>query len=195
MVERLLEISRSSAESTRLSLEKIPLGSFVETIWRQWKEEAEARGIAFQTQGDSQINTEPVLFQRIVTNLMENAVHYSDPNSVISVDIAPDRMTISNAASNFQLQDVDRVFDPFWRSDTGRSSVGTHAGLGLSLSRRLAEILGLDIRADFADGRFSVELGVDSRVGPSVDSGRDSDSKEPPPTPEAEDTNREDKAP
>jgi signal transduction histidine kinase len=87
--------------------------------------------------------TDPVRLQQILVNLLSNAVRHSPEGGCVRLGVRPNGKTI-----DFSVQDegpgippevLDRIFEPFERFDP-HSGVGT--GLGLPVSRRLAEVLG-----------------------------------------------------
>lgn len=106
--------------------------------------------------------TDPVRLQQILVNLLSNAVRHSPEGGRIVLAVQP-----NGSAIEFRVQDdgagippalVDRIFEPFERFDP-HSGVGT--GLGLPVSRRLAEVLGgrLSVRSSPGQGAtFVLEL-------------------------------------
>lgn len=86
----------------------------------------------------------------IVLNLLTNAVKYSLPGTSISLDVRertgyPDQATliVENEVAPGGAPDPQRLFDRYYRSESARGKAG--AGLGLWLSRSLAQRLGGDI--------------------------------------------------
>jgi signal transduction histidine kinase len=67
--------------------------------------------------------------------------------------VKPDRLVVRNTARSLTAADAERMFERFWRSDTARSA-GTHAGLGLALSRKL----GAGLAAEVDNGELTVAL-------------------------------------
>ena len=67
-------------------------------------------------------------------------------------------MSFSNRAENLEAQDLAVMFDRFWRKDQARTG-GRHVGLGLSLVRALADLLGIQIETRLdADKTLRVTL-------------------------------------
>ena len=89
-----------------------------------------------------------VLIRRLIMNLLDNAIKYSVPNEKIRVScrIAAKNyeITVANTGSEIASDAQDKIFDRFYRADKARSrtendEIGTGAGLGLSISRWIAE--------------------------------------------------------
>ena len=70
-------------------------------------------------------------------------------------------VTISVANSGLKLSqdELGRIFDPFWRSDTARTAAGLHSGLGLALTQRIMSVLNGSIKASRESGdTFRVDV-------------------------------------
>ena len=96
------------------------------------------------------LDADPALLQSILTNLLENAVHYGPEGGVISVagDAGAEgyRLAVSNEAPGFAAADLDHLFERFWRGEAARSG-GVHMGLGLALVREFARAMGWEVSA------------------------------------------------
>lgn len=90
-----------------------------------------------------ELNGDALLLQILVNNLLENAVKYSPPGSLISCTLAPENETvvlrISDEGQGIPVNERNKVFRKFYRigSEQTRSTKGT--GLGLYLCRKIAD--------------------------------------------------------
>ena len=80
---------------------------------------------------------------RILSNLLENALRYAPPDSAVELGVerAGEQLifTVSDRGPGINLQDRERIFEPFYRAQRASPENG-RAGLGLSIARRLAEL-------------------------------------------------------
>jgi signal transduction histidine kinase len=113
---------------------------------------AEAKPIRVETAATGAprtFRTDPVRFHQILVNLLANAVRHGPEGQPITIhveDASPElRVRVVDRGAGVPLDLRDRIFEPFERFDP-QSGLGT--GLGLPVSRRLAEVLG---------GRLTVE--------------------------------------
>jgi signal transduction histidine kinase len=90
----------------------------------------------------------------VLHNLVDNAISYS--TGTIEISVRAGEIRIANTTT---LDNADHVFDRFWRNDTARTA--GHAGLGLSICKRLVEAIGGSIRAEVIDKQFVVIVVVD----------------------------------
>ena len=94
----------------------------------------------------SVIRTDPAKLQDVVRNLVENAVNYSPEGCRIEVAACPDTagclITVSDEGPGIPEQDLERIFERFYRVDKARSRESGGTGLGLSIVKHLVELLG-----------------------------------------------------
>jgi signal transduction histidine kinase len=92
---------------------------------------------------------DPPLVERLVANLVENAVRHNEPGGRVHVTTRPGLVRVENTGAAIAPDDVRRLAEPFER--LGRDSDGPGAGLGLSIVRAVADAhgaqLGLEPRA------------------------------------------------
>lgn len=95
------------------------------------------------------------LFRILVSNLMDNAVTYAPEQSAVALRISDSRerliFQISNACGDLRATDLGRLFQPFQRGEVTNEDEG-HAGLGLSLAKEAARILGGELDAEIESG-------------------------------------------
>jgi hypothetical protein len=97
------------------------------------------------------LRTDPGKLRQILVNLLANAVKFSDHGDVVlRVEMldAGERVgfVVSDSGIGIAAEHHEHVFEPFWRSQptSGLRQEGT--GLGLSVARQLARLLGGDLR-------------------------------------------------
>lgn len=167
MVNNLLTIARLDARQVAFHREQIHLAELVNSCWRRLKDMAKQRKITFQNriQKDAVINSDPENLSIVVSNLLNNAVEYTNDTGQIWVtaqrcdDSA--EITVANTGCRLTNEEVTHVFDSFWRGDSSRAGTGTHCGLGLALVQRLVKALGGSTIAEVQPGGiFTVCLTV-----------------------------------
>jgi two-component system sensor histidine kinase SenX3 len=101
----------------------------------------------------------------VVSNLVENAVHYTSSGGMVNLEISRDgqmvRLTVADTGIGIPPEDLAHVFDRFYRADPARSRNAGGSGLGLAIARAIVESHGGSIRARSAPGagsRFTVDL-------------------------------------
>lgn len=99
---------------------------------------------------------DPGLFRVLVLNLADNAIHHSPPGAAVAytVEVMPARFvfTTRNDKGGLTEADLARVFEPFQRASAEQAGSEGHAGLGLSLAREAAHLLGGQLHAEIDGG-------------------------------------------
>ena len=106
-------------------------------------ERAQARApqVTFVTAlSPTQVTADPVLLERAVSNLLDNAVKYSPDGAPIEVSVRGGEVIVADHGPGIADEDLPRVFDRFYRAAAARSKPG--AGLGLAIVREAAEAHG-----------------------------------------------------
>jgi signal transduction histidine kinase len=89
----------------------------------------------------------PDQLERIVSNLVENAIRYTEPGGTVEASCSCDytalRLAVRDTGIGIAAEHRERIFDRLWRGDNARGDGG--AGLGLSIARALARRHGGDI--------------------------------------------------
>ncbi|MET0502690.1 MAG: HAMP domain-containing sensor histidine kinase, partial [Candidatus Binatia bacterium] len=100
---------------------------------------------------------DPRMLQRMLANILDNAVKYTPPGGKVEVSLAESggRNTISvkDTGVGISAAELPRIFERFYRCDHSRSQPGP--GLGLSLARAIARLHGGDITVQSVIGQGS----------------------------------------
>jgi len=102
------------------------------------------------------IESDALRLGQVLTNLLTNALKYSDESATVTLEVGPAgkqaiRIAVIDHGIGIGAGDLDRVFEPFYRTAEGaRSAEGS--GLGLAIARRLVGALSGDITAEPTPG-------------------------------------------
>ncbi len=104
-----------------------------------------------------QIVAAPALIERAVSNMIDNALKWSPPNSAIQVRVESGSIIVSDNGPGIPVEEHERVFERFYRTEAARSLPGS--GLGLSIVRHVAESFGGHARiVDRVESGTTIEL-------------------------------------
>ncbi len=165
LVSTLLALSRMEAQQIAFETQTISLKTLVETTWQSFADTAHDKELSFENLIDDSLRyvTDEDHFGMILSNILDNAVEYCNRQGRIlvkaqhSADVT--LLTISNTGCRLDPTDADHVFDFFWRGDTARTNTGAHCGIGLAVVRKVADLLGVKVKAEIGrEAVFSIIL-------------------------------------
>jgi signal transduction histidine kinase len=152
--ERLLEalLTLASSEAGLTHREPVDLPELTAAALRAASTKIERRRIEVETSiSPARLLGDPDLIERLVANLLDNAVRHNVPGGTIEFSTAhPDGravLSVGNSGPVIPPAEVDRLFRPFQRLATARTSNGDGHGLGLSIVRAIATAHGADVTA------------------------------------------------
>lgn len=184
----LLEISRYDAGSVQLELEPTSLAHLAEDVIASMEQLAEQHSTDVRLVapgGYSPVDMDPRRVRRVVRNLLGNAIEHGEGRPIV-VTVDSDQQSVALGVRDYGLgmkpEDVERVFDRFWRADPSRTRTIGGTGLGLSIALGDARLHGGELAVWSAPGRgtnfvLTLPRKGDRLTGPSpipLDPGDDS---------------------
>ncbi|WP_420127485.1 PAS domain-containing sensor histidine kinase [Longimicrobium sp.] len=157
IIEQILAFSRLEAGREEAHPEDVELGELVRETAALIQPLAGQKGLDFDLQvpdGPVPLRTDPGKLRQILLNLLSNAIKFTDAGVVglrAEVDGAGVRIAVRDTGYGLAPEHLERVFEPFWQADHSRTRQAGGTGLGLSVTRQLAQLL---------DGEVSAESGL-----------------------------------
>jgi two-component system sensor histidine kinase MprB len=149
LIADLQELSRPDTTLDRSSL---PVTALHEVAQRAL-DRVKLRGpeLEFTSELDEwYVLSDPAALERAVVNLLDNAVKFSPPRGVVSLQLQEGRLTVRDHGPGIPADELPHVFDRFWRSPTARSLPGS--GLGLAIVAKAVQQAGGTVRLQPAEG-------------------------------------------
>lgn len=158
LIEDLLTSGRLDAASLRLAPRSIVFSEMVGRLIAAIP--GEARSAISLDISDSELTADPVRLRQILRNLVSNASRYGGPNTWIrTLDGTDDEFVavVEDDGTGIPYNEWQEIFEPYQRATTSEGQPGA-VGLGLTVSRRLAQIMGGSLEYSHADGRSRFTL-------------------------------------
>ena len=157
LVNDILELSRLDDSAVGLPEEKTSVKEVFEETAANLKDEAEKRSITIDVTGeDFEILTKKRLLEEIVYNLTQNAVKYNKDGGSVVLNAKKDNencvITVRDTGEGIPPEQLERVFERFYRVDKSRSKKVGGTGLGLSIVKHAAAELNGKAEI-FSDGK------------------------------------------
>ena len=167
LVGDLFELAKLDAREQTPAYEPVALAELVNDIVQKFQLEAERRGSTIDMdagEGLPMVDADIALVERVLENLIDNALSHTPSGGAIRIPIASDgdavRVTIADNGPGIAPEHLPRVFDRFYQAGNPHRG-NAHAGLGLAIAKRIVELHGarLEVRSTLGRGTaFSFQL-------------------------------------
>jgi hypothetical protein len=176
LINDALELSRADAGKIKLQLRQTNVQSIINTAVEVMQPIADAKGLKLAVTSDfapKQVIADPQRVQQIVTNLLSNAIRYTDAGSIeLTCREAGEThwaIAVKDTGIGISPQDRNRIFDPFFQAgEAGRQHFPPDStGLGLAIVSRLVSLLQgkIELVSEIGVGStFTVILPVEVKI-------------------------------
>jgi two-component system, sensor histidine kinase len=159
LFDSLLDISRLDAGVVEAQIEDFPIQTVLERVCRDYLAEAETKGLRLVWNRCSAIvRTDPFLLERILRNLVSNAVRYTDRGGIVVGCRRGNRLRLEvwDTGRGIPLEQQGQVFREFFQLETPERERAKGLGLGLAIVDRLAKLLDCAVTLRSQPGKGSV---------------------------------------
>jgi two-component system heavy metal sensor histidine kinase CusS len=141
---------------------ELRLEDIVQKLFGYYELLAEDKAISLSLEGHGVVTADPIMVDRIISNLLSNALRYTPAGKTISVHITDQSnsvvLTVENPGPEISAEHAERIFDRFYRLDPARREGSGNAGLGLAIARSLMQAHGGQITCRSGTGTTVFEL-------------------------------------
>jgi len=149
LIDDLFELTRLEAGDIRWQMERVRLDELVGETVGAMRVQAEAKGVEVVsdvTDGVAAARANPEKVQRVLFNLIQNAIRHTPPDGsvVVRAESTDDgvEVEIADTGDGIAPAERERVFEPFFRGGAETARTRSGAGLGLAISRAIVEAHG-----------------------------------------------------
>lgn len=135
MVKEILDSSRIQGEVERVEKDELRIADEVAQVLMEYEIMAKSKGLIFHVQVDGRLklSMNRKFFRQVLSNLLSNAVRYTDQGGGIRIEGRKGELSVWNACTPLSEEQLSRIFEPFYRPDFSRSAYDGGSGLGLYL--------------------------------------------------------------
>lgn len=164
IVESLLDLSRAEEGGTHLEMQEIELNEFLQGLIHDLNQqhrliEQESR-VSMESLGSSWVMGDMRRLRQVFLNLLNNAMQNSPEESPIKVELVAEagrvRVSVIDRGIGIPSEDIEHIFERFYRVDKARNRNDGGSGLGLSLVKSLTEAHGGKVFVESAVGLGSI---------------------------------------
>jgi PAS domain S-box-containing protein len=158
LIEQILVYARLELGRERAHPERLRVSEMMREAALLMEPVASERGVEFHIEApdsDTIIESDPTKLRQILLNLIANALKFTDQGAVSLTATAQNGeiiFAVRDTGIGISKEHQSRIFDPFWQVDQSATRRAGGAGLGLSVTRKLARVLGGDVAVESKEG-------------------------------------------
>ena len=151
--------------------ETVDLATEVRELFAFYDALAEERGVGLSLEGEGAVPGDRLMIRRALSNLLSNAIRHTPAQRAVRVTIGRGddgaiHLAVENPGPAIDAEHLPRLFDRFYRVDASRAKESEGAGLGLAITRSIAEAHGATVGVSSADGSTRFELAFAQHESP-----------------------------
>ena len=168
LVTELFELTMLDSTGTRLNSEPFSLPELVQDVTQKFQPQAERRNMTLELNMPASapfVRADIGLIERVLENLIENAIKYTPEGGTVSLTLIPGadgiEARVADTGPGIPEADRDRIFERFYRVEKSRADAPEGAGLGLAITRRILQLHDSPIEVESLPGHgaaFSFRL-------------------------------------
>lgn len=159
IVDELLDLSRIESGHWKPRPQPVKISDVAAEVFARVSAAAARKGVELESavdQGASVIHADRTALEQILLNLVENALRHTGERGKITIATAGARngvlLEVRDTGAGIPPEHLPRIFERFYRADSGRSRETGGTGLGLAIVRHLVEAHGGSVNAESAVG-------------------------------------------
>nr|WP_217445804.1 heavy metal sensor histidine kinase [Burkholderia metallica] len=162
MIENMLFLARTDNARQHLKTAELDAGSELRRLASYFQALADEAGVHIDVHGEAPVVADATLFRRAVSNLASNALEHAEAASTIELAVSTQGgyavVEVTNRGAAIPPEQVDRIFERFYRIDSSRHGAARNAGLGLAIVKSIMELHRGKVEVASRDGRTTFAL-------------------------------------
>lgn len=167
IINDILDMERINSGKLPIEIADTPLPELVREVVDLMRVRANAKGLSIEVRAESgvprRLRTDAMRVRQILVNLVGNAIKFTEEGGIVLTFIEREGsggrslcIQVADSGIGIRAEQVDRLFEPFTQADSTSTRRHGGSGLGLAISRRLAVLIGGDLKCRSIPGEGSV---------------------------------------
>ncbi|MGJ8692592.1 MAG: HAMP domain-containing sensor histidine kinase [Thalassotalea sp.] len=161
LIDQIFELAHLQGGQTSINLESFNLSELLYDVIAKYSIKAEQAQITLtltDIANDLYVHSDIGKLERILSNLIDNAIRHTPPKGEISLSVSQDTeqhviVKVTDTGTGIKNEELAYIFDARYRASNATS--GKHSGLGLAISKKLTELLKSDLKVQSELGKGS----------------------------------------
>ena len=144
LVSGLLFLAETENPEMKIKRENISARFILDSVCDYYSAMAEEKQVTLHCEGEAAVWVDPVLFRRVLSNLLANELKYTPAKGKIHVKVSSEqhgtKIIISDDGEGIAAEHIPHLFDRFYRTDAARSQQQGGLGLGLAIVKSIMDL-------------------------------------------------------
>ncbi|KVD37020.1 histidine kinase [Burkholderia sp. ABCPW 11] len=162
MIENMLFLARTDNARQHLKTAELDAGGELRRLASYFQALADEAGVRIDVHGEAPVVADATLFRRAVSNLASNALEHAEAASTIELAVSVQGgyavVEVTNRGAAIPPEQVERIFERFYRIDSSRHGAARNAGLGLAIVKSIMELHRGKVEVASRDGHTTFAL-------------------------------------
>lgn len=169
MIQEILDVSRMESTWFSIQRKEVRLKQLVEEVFREWEDVATDKGLKVykELEDDSFISVDRSLFIKVISNLIGNAVKYTNADGKIWIQVCRNhdqiQLIVENNAEHIPEEEIPKLFDSFYRREKSRNRKAGGSGLGLYIVKMIVELHGFHYELENSERGIKIRIICDQK--------------------------------
>lgn len=156
LIDQIFELAHLENGQSKINLEQFPIAELLYDIVAKFSTQLTAKNICINIipqKCNTLIVSDVAKLERVLTNLIENAIRHSSDGDIITIEIIEHennktKVKVSDQGTGIPDEDLQKIFEARFRASNAINDANPHNGLGLAISQKLMRILNSEIMVE-----------------------------------------------
>ncbi|CAM4251610.1 HAMP domain-containing sensor histidine kinase [Bacillus albus] len=145
LIDEMLNLAKYESGTYQIQMEQVNIGALIQKIEKDLQVQIDEKSLQIKLNIDDVcVKGKTNLLEQVITNLFTNAIRYTDAKQTIVIDVKEEQHDVyigfENKGSHIAEENIDKIWDQFYRVDKARKRVFSGTGLGLAIVKNIFEL-------------------------------------------------------
>ncbi|EJP81519.1 hypothetical protein IC1_06302 [Bacillus cereus VD022] len=145
LIDEMLNLAKYESGTYQIQMEKVNIGDLIQKTEKDLQVQIDEKSLQIKLNIDDVcVKGKLNLLEQVITNLFTNAIRYTDAKQTIVIDVKEEQHDVyigfENKGSHIAEENIDKIWDQFYRVDKARKRVLSGTGLGLAIVKNIFEL-------------------------------------------------------